>query len=482
MAINKYQPYKYFVFLFFIFLSVFSYLLSFFNVIVVSIYAFLIITYFFTQISFAFLNRRFYNQEAKRKELNYHNINTCPKVTLLIVGYRENIDYWRNCLNSVIKQNYINIIQIIISIDGNEEDDMYMKSIAEDIFNLESHSYELTILLNDHGGKREAICNGLHRVSNDSDYVMFIDSDTVLTESATYYLVQCVDSNKENGCATGCLLIFDNHFLGKVINARYGYAFNLERAAMSYCGVMNCCSGPLSIYRRSLLDENFIKEFQNQTFCEIKCGPGDDRHLTNMIMIRGYKSRQTHLSLGYTEAPESYIRFIKQQTRWIRSFFREQVWQIKAIPYQSIYLALITHYEIVYPILVFIWLLYVNLSDLSKNFVRLLVFTVTIILIRTMLLVSIMRKREFLYNIFYLPIFIFTILPLKLYCLITMNKMNWTTSSRIKLINKIDIELVIITMLILLWDASVIYSLISKNIKLYYDCQNGIECLKIIDL
>jgi hyaluronan synthase len=465
MNISKFNPYKYILFIFLIIFSTVSYFLSLVKIIPISIYSIIIFLYFIIQLVFTLLNRRELYNYSINNELKYKTINS-PTVTLLIVGYRENIEYWKNCLSSVITQNYINIKKVIISIDGNEEDDMYMKSIAEEVFSEEENLFELEILLNEHGGKRKAICNGLKKIF-ETDYVMFIDSDTVLTTSATKYLVECIDSSTENGCATGCLLIFDKHFLGKIINARYAYAFNIERSSMSYCGVMNCCSGPLSIYRHSIFNNEFIEKFENQTFCGIKCGPGDDRHLTNMVLMKGYKSKQTHLSIAYTEAPKSFIRFIKQQTRWIRSFYREQLWQIKAIPYQSILLALVTHYEIIYPILIFIWLNYISVHESIKNFIRLLIFTCGIIIIRTSLLIIFMRKFEYIYNIFYLPIFITVILPLKLYCLITMTKMNWTTSTRLNIINKIDFELLIITMLILLWNSLICYSIVTKTTKLY---------------
>lgn len=451
---------KYVLFILFISLSCSFYVISYFEIFPVSVYGFLIALYFVCQIIFALRNRYLMNKLPLSEK----------SVTLLIVGYREDLDYWKNCINSVLKQDYSNISKIVISIDGNEEDDMYMYNTAKEILDADLNlPYEkYIILLNPHGGKREAICHGLTYIKKnmpDVSYTLFIDSDTVLTPSATKHLVNCIDGNEKNGCATGSLLVFDNHLLGKIVNARYAYAFNVERAAMSCLGVMNCCSGPLSIYKNEVITEEFINEFLTQTFMSVKCGPGDDRHLTNMFLIRGWKSKQTHLSIGYTEAPKTFIRFIKQQTRWMRSFFREQYWQMRAIPKQSVFLAIITQYEILYPLFVFVWLIRLTYHKTPEQLIKITISTIGIIVLRTFILLCIMKDCSYIYNLFYLPMFMFILLPVKIYSLCTMKEMNWITSTRIQIINKCDIELFLIFSLIILWNCSIVYSISTLFLK-----------------
>lgn len=467
---------------FFIFLGAASttcFALSFLELIHFSLYSCFLVLYFSIQIVSALLNRgatvRF---PASNKP-----------VTILVAGYRENPEYWRKCLVSIRNQDYPYLRGVIISIDGDEEQDQYMKDIANEVFypeapsatlqQLQSHDdfheismveplssrREISILLNPHGGKREAIWYGMRHLRNSGDpatFTMFMDSDTVLNRDATRHLVNCIDSSEKNGCATGSLLIFDQHFLGKIINARYAYAFNLERAALSYYGVMNCCSGPLSIYRSAVLDEAFMEEFRTQTFLGTQVGPGDDRHLTMMLMNRGYTSRQTHLSVAYTEAPETLVRFIKQQTRWLRSFFREQWWQIGAIRYQHIFLGLVTQYEILYPMFVLSWIVRSFFFTDRFQLVTISSFTVGIILIRTCLLMILQKSLDFWYNLFYLPIFITMVLPLKIYCLFTLHHMSWITSSRLTIINRCDLEMAIIGLLILAWNTLLVVSVVKK--------------------
>ena len=335
-----------------------------------------------------------------------------------------------------------------------------MKVIAEE------YLPNSTILMNEHGGKRSAICKGIEYLKeyNQTEYFILVDSDTVLDANASKYMVECIDQKNTIGCATGSLTIFNTHFLAKIINARYNYAFNIERSCMSYFGIMNCCSGPLSIYRTNLFDESFITEFKTQTFLGTICGPGDDRHLTNMVLIRGYESKQTSLAIGSTEAPLYFMRFLRQQVRWLRSFYREQCWQIQAIPNQHPFLGIVTQYEILYPFFILSWIIYMFINDNPYRYLRFYIMSFLIMLIRTGILVIKMKDSKYVYNIFYLPIFLFFIIPLKVYCCLTMYKMHWITSTRNKLYFQCDLETFSIYSILIAWNSLLLYTLIMKII------------------
>jgi hypothetical protein len=49
-----------------------------------------------------------------------------PLVGLQVVGYREDKKLFKVCLDSIKKQNYPNLNQVIVGIDGNEETDLVM--------------------------------------------------------------------------------------------------------------------------------------------------------------------------------------------------------------------------------------------------------------------------------------------------------------------------------------------------------------------
>ena len=62
---------------------------------------------------------------------------------------------------------------------------------------------------------------------------------------------------------------------------------------------------------------------------------GDDRHLTNRILSLGHKTGYTHLAFCDSDTPAGYVRWVKQQTRWSKSFFREAFWFPKSFAYHD---------------------------------------------------------------------------------------------------------------------------------------------------
>jgi len=436
---NKIKKYLFFSIFFYIFLGI--YVLSFFEIIPVSMYGIFLILFMINQLVMAKLN---FNQNKKcllKEQIKTYDI--------LIVGYRENEEYWKNCLNS-IKEQSIAPNKIIISIDGDDEEDVYMYDTAKEIFP------DSIILLNIHKGKRNAIYEGYDTIRNisNSEFVVIVDSDTYLEKDACKFLLTCINSDEKIGCATSNIKIFNNSsLLNKIIYARYSYAFNIERAYLSYLNIMNCCSGPLSIYRKELITKEFLDKFNNQSCCKNKIEPGDDRHQTLLILKEGYKSKMTSLSICYTESPNSFIRFLKQQLRWCRSFYREQYWQMKCIQNQPYYLSIIMIYEIFFPFFIIGWILYLLLINNTTFFLLLKSFIICcgIIVIRTIFLICYTKEIKNIFNIFYLFIYILFIIPIKIYSVFTLIINNWITSNR-KFINEMcSYDILLMFIFIMTW-------------------------------
>lgn len=413
-------------------LTIVSYAITYFFEMPFSMYSIFFGVLLFLQLFHSYLNRK--NQDNIRKEYALCK-RTPPYVDVMIVGYRENVEYWKTCLNSVKNQTYKSI-NVIISVDGNEQDDMFMYRIAKNIF-----PYSV-ILMNKHGGKRSAIIHGYKYLQSrpsfpECKYVVLVDSDTILDKYAIENLVCCVDIDDSIGCATGNIRIFNNNsnFLTKIINARYAYAFNIERSYLSHLGIMNCCSGPLSIYRKELITEGFIEKFKNQTMFGVHIEPGDDRHQTLLIMMSGYKSRMTPFAIAYTETPKSFERFIRQQLRWMRSFYRESYWQYKCLKNQPFFLSFVTVYELQFPFFVTIFFVYALLFSTDKLVItKSFIITFAIAILRTLILCVYTRNVENIYNFFYLFIYLLFLIPTKLYSSITFLNNDWNTSNRLTII------------------------------------------------
>jgi len=370
------------------------------------------------------------------------------------------------------------LIHIYIVIDGDQDEDLYMKRMAEQV--LSSFSIKVSIYMISQRGKRGAMYFGFQQIqkeyrSRQSEIdVMVSDSDTVIDPLTPSHLQTCLRSNEKNGCVTGSLYIYNqkDSLLPKMIHPRYQYAFQIERAAASYMGCMTCCSGPISMYRLSLLNDLFLKKFITQSFMTIPCEPGDDRHLTNLILATGHYARQTNLATAGTEAPSDMYRFLKQQLRWSRSYYRELYWQLKSIPRQSHYLSIITIYELCFPIFVAIWIFYslyyhTRFTTLLKN----ISISIGILLLRTLTLYAYTRQPCMFYNLIYYPIYLCFLLPTKLFAMCTLLNNQWETQSRnnilVRCLNYCSFQFIAI----LLWNMALVYPIAFKVILMFVTSQ-----------
>lgn len=411
----------------------------------------LISFYFILQIAFAsknffLLSRLKYNKPE-------------PSVCFLLVGHRENPSYWEACLDSIQQIKYNNISGIVAFIDGNEPEDEYMKTIFEENFPSEY------VFLTPQNGKRSVLYEGFLYIKAkfpQNEYIIVVDSDTIIEPEGVRHLVSCIESHPNNGCATGNIQIFNRHegILPKIVHARYGYAFTVERSAMSAMGVMNCCSGPFSIYRQSFLKDDLIDQFYNQAFCGKQVGPGDDRHLTLLMLKNGHFSRQTPFAIATTETPITIHRYLQQQIRWMRSFYREMFWQVQAIPKQSLYLSIITVYELFFPFFVLLsflptfklWPFYYETEP--KFLIQRAIIALGILILRTCLLCIFNRNTGITancWNLLVFPLYFIFLLPLKIYAIVTCPVQSWMTSSRKNILCNFNLDVFFMYMSIFFW-------------------------------
>lgn len=417
-----------------------------------SMYGAFLLGYFGVQTTASLLNQRAMKNLPELRATEEQRINDAegmvavplggpPQNTvLLVVGHRENPLYWEMCLRSVLALRLDNLAAVYIYIDGNTEKDRYMHEMVDKVFqNKPTHFPSITSRVVEQRGKRGLLYMGIEQIrfdfSNRADEMLVVatDSDTVLSPTSLLELEKCIRANPKNGCATGILGIYnlDDGLLPKIIHARYYYAFAIERAALSWFGCMTCCSGPLSIYRLSALTPQVMKRFHTQEFLSKRCEPGDDRHLTNIVMAQGYRSRQTNQAVATTEAPSDMTRFLLQQLRWSRSYYRELYWQIKSIPRQSFFLGFVTVYETVFPYMVLVWIL--NLffwPHPAIVYLKAATLSAAIMVIRTFIMWVHARDRLIWYNLYYYFLYFLFLLPTKFYAGLTITNNAWVTQTR----------------------------------------------------
>jgi hypothetical protein len=128
-------------------------------------------------------------------------------------------------------------------------------------------------------------------------------------------------------------------WLTRLINTRYRLLFERERAAQGFFGAVFCCAGPFSSYRRTAV-EAVLDRYLSQRSLGGRRVCGDDLKLTNLVLARGYRSEFEPNAKATTDVPTTMRRFVRQQLRWNRSFYRELPRMLRLLPGRSPYLHL----------------------------------------------------------------------------------------------------------------------------------------------
>jgi hyaluronan synthase len=192
-------------------------------------------------------------------------------------------------------------------------------------------------------GKREALHYATTRLLDDDvEFVVTIDSDTVLDHHALVRVVEPL-FDPDIGASTGNVLLLNErqNLLTRMVGAYYWIGLNVYKQAQSVIRSVVCCSGCLAAYRADLLRE-IVDEFANQRFLGERCTHSEDRHLTNLVLKRGYDVVYVAEALSWTETPATARGFLRQQRRWKRGYIRESIytltyaWRVKPLLFLQI--------------------------------------------------------------------------------------------------------------------------------------------------
>jgi len=400
------------IILFIITSLIFGYLYK-FSIFVLSVYGIFALTHIIFQMYFA-------SKNIKRD----FDSDYIPKVSVVIPVYNEKKEDLERCFRSIKEQIYPkNHMEVIIINDGSGNRDE-----IEELFNFYKKETWKLIHLKKNMGKRIAMYSGFKRANG--DIIVTIDSDTTLDKCAILEIVKPF-KNKTIGAVTGNVSVQNwyKNILTFLTNLRYWLAFNLERSAQSNFNSLACISGVLGAYRKDII--NKVKEdFVNQKFMGERCTFGDDRHLTNLVMKYGYDVVYTPHAKARTTAPESFLKWIKQQIRWSRSFYREFIVGFRVMLNKSIFLTYDLFFQALMPffLLINMGIFFYKTFTIGIEYLLLYISLIIIMgLIRAFYGILHTKKLSFLTFIIYSFIYMFILLPVKLYAFLTIPENKWGT-------------------------------------------------------
>lgn len=171
-------------------------------------------------------------------------------------------------------------------------------------------------------GKRAAMAAGIRATS--AEVVAFVDSDSTLAPDALTRLARSfADPRVGAVCGHADVLNVDESWLTRMQAVRYFVAFRVVKAAESFFGAVTCCSGCFSAYRRTAILPQ-LSWWEEQRFLGRPSTFGDDRSLTNCV-LRSWRVVYDAEAISHTIVPSTLRQFLKQQTRWKRSWTRESL-------------------------------------------------------------------------------------------------------------------------------------------------------------
>lgn len=287
--------------------------------------------------------------------------HSAPKVVIVMPCYKEEPEVLVTAIDSVVDCDYPpSCIHVFLSFDGDQEDELYLKTIEALGVPLSLESYpksidvtyrtaRITVSRFPHGGKRhcqKATFKLIDRVyteylkRNDNLFILFIDSDCILDrvclQNFVYDMELSPGNTRDMLAMTGVITsTTKKHSLITLLqDMEYIHGQLFERTVESGCGAVTCLPGALTMLRFSAFRRMAKYYFADKAEqCEDlfdygKCHLGEDRWLTHLFMIGAKKRYQIQMCTSAfckTEAVQTYRSLIKQRRRWFLGFITNEV-------------------------------------------------------------------------------------------------------------------------------------------------------------
>jgi hyaluronan synthase len=183
-------------------------------------------------------------------------------------------------------------------------------------------------------GKRKAMRHGFYL--SDGEIIVFLDSDTIVEHDAIERLVAIMLDDPSYGAIVGYCraLNADQNYLTRMQDTWYHSAFTIGKGMEHALGTVSCCSGILSAYRREAI-EPCIDQWANDHFLGQEFWAGDDRQLTAYVCggnkytidknLKQWRTGYCETALSISETPHKFMKFVRQQIRWMQSWTRVMV-------------------------------------------------------------------------------------------------------------------------------------------------------------
>lgn len=251
------------------------------------------------------------------------DLNHTPSVTILLSCFNEGESVYLT-IKSAIESNYEQQKLFVVAIDDCSRDDswMWMQKAASEFTNV-------LAIKNEHNlGKPKSLLKALEQAK--TELIICIDGDGALHKDAIAELSACfIDPTV--GAVGGTVMVRnpDVNWLSQLQTLQYNTIFQISKIGESFSGSINCISGALFAVRRAIYNE-IVPEIKARTWAGLEVKDGEDRFMTNLILMRGWKTIMNPQAKVYTDVPTTISQFFSQQLRWRRGIVRLFLWSLQS--------------------------------------------------------------------------------------------------------------------------------------------------------
>lgn len=299
----------------------------------------------------------FYKNPSTNSKINLDKIQFSEEnlFSIIIPVYNQE-KLIETVITSAFSSTYKNIEVIAVDDESTDGSDKILDYLKEKKYP------DLKVIHKKNEGKRKAVASGFQlSVGN---YIILIDSDSIIDKYAIGEFAKVFLSNPSIGSVAGQAKLFNakENLLTKCQDSWYDYEYNIYKTCESYFGAVTCCSGCLAGYRREAI-ENVLTYWSNENEDGYKYGDrsfnsknyeekknrknkleslllgklynvrynllksllsfddSEDRALTTYCLMK-WKSVYLSTAVAYTDVPNNFDRFLKQQQRWKKGYLR----------------------------------------------------------------------------------------------------------------------------------------------------------------
>lgn len=220
-----------------------------------------------------------------------------PSVTVVIPAFNEEAVIL-NSIETVLASDYPDLKVIVV--DDGSHDHTY-----ERVSGAYPGDPRVTVIRESNQGKWMALDTAYAMI--DTDIVVAIDADTVITPDAIRRLVRPFRDPRV-GAVAGNVKVGNRHNLLTRLQAlEYITAQNIDRRAFEVLNAMLVVPGAIGAWRAAAVRAAGL--YTNETVTE-------DADLTVAVIRAGYRVRFQERAFSLTEAPETVRAFLRQRLRW----------------------------------------------------------------------------------------------------------------------------------------------------------------------